>query len=813
MSINFLRRGAEEQAVESAPMAAPVAELAVSRSRSSEQGAANYDRVVRWAVALGVLLVPLFVLPWTTGVLELNKQLLLVAAAGVGLVAWLLGVVVSGQVRIRWTTLDIGVLALFVATIVATIFSVSVRSSVFGSPTSLSESLVSVTALTVLYFLATWTFRGEGKVLRTVLVSSACLALIYGLLQVFGVFVFHGFAAARAFNTVGSVNGLGVLAAFLLPLFMKVSVRIPRVPVLDIAKVAAVLAFVLLVVLNWWVLWAIAIAGMVALIAFDSIALALQRTSGERAFRIAKFVAPMTVTVLAVFLMIVHFSVPTVKANIPVEVAPSFSFSSHVIGSVLGQRLVTGYGPENFSIAFDQFGAGRLANSSLSNVKFPDATSSAMTAVATAGLLGILAVLALVLVVGFAIKRVRTYVAAHAKNAGVVSGVASAVCAATVAFFLYPFSLSLMVAFYALVAMLALTLWHDAERVTNIEERPAYSLASSLGFIVGLIAVLTGGYFVATRYTADVVFAEGLTVTDPAVATDLYVRAVNWNGGDDRVYRALSQATLASVSKELQHQDAKDAQQQTRIQNLVSSSITIAKRATDVAPREADNWYNLGTVYQSLFGLVDGVDALAEQAYLKAADLRPGDPAYQNKIGSMYLAKADLLRQLSKQAGQNGQSLSDQADAALVQAEDAFKKAIDLSNTYGVAIYNLGAVYDRQGKVNDAIKQLERIIPYNADQPNLVFELGLLYYRAGRKDDAYKALQRAVLLSPDFANARWYLALILEERKDIPGAIAQLQEILKTNPDNQTVTDKLASLQQGQQAIPPEKVLDQKPLQ
>ena len=95
-----------------------------------------------------------------------------------------------------------------------------------------------------------------------------------------------------------------------------------------------------------------------------------------------------------------------------------------------------------------------------------------------------------------------------------------------------------------------------------------------------------------------------------------------------------------------------------------------------------------------------------------------------------------------------------------------------------------------------------------------MFELGLLYYRAGRKDDAVNQLQRAILLSPDYANAHWYLALIYEEKGDISGAIEQLNKILnvEVNKDNKVVLGKLDQLKSGKKIIPPPKVLDQKPL-
>ena len=62
--------------------------------------------------------------------------------------------------------------------------------------------------------------------------------------------------------------------------------------------------------------------------------------------------------------------------------------------------------------------------------------------------------------------------------------------------------------------------------------------------------------------------------------------------------------------------------------------------------------------------------------------------------------------------------------------EENLRKAVELSPNFGLAIYSLGVVYERQGKVNEAIKELEKVFPANSNQPGLAFELGLLYYRA-----------------------------------------------------------------------------------
>ena len=633
---------------------------------------------------------------------------------------------------------------------------------------------------------------------------SLTLVLLFGFLQIVGFHIFKylnilKFTDSSAFNSVGSVNALGVLAAISLPLLgRKQNSSIFRY--LNI--VGTVMAVAILVVLNWWVLWTIAIVGMAGWITFESLA--------HQKFSISRFIIPMTVIVIGAFLMVVNFNLNSVKSKLPVEIAPSFQLSGAVTKSVLKENLATGYGPVNFSMAFDKYGASKLVDSTISNAKFFAGTSEVFGAVVGGGLLMILALLLMLWCGAQGVMRyIRDKQVAHHANAQYIWATLGAVGAA---FLLYPFNMTLMFMAYLVLALAVLALWGNNARAYDAEHNIAVSLASSLGFIGGLILVLVGVYFGVSAYVADVQYAKALTEQDITKASADLVSAINWNGQSDAYYRTASQAALGLLSQELKKKaDPKDTQQQTRIQNYLSSAINLAKKATDLGPRESLNWNNLGNVYQNLLGLVGGVDSLSASAYQKAADLRPGDPSFYNEIGNLYLAESQLLRQAAS-GNQNATQLNQQAKDALAVAETNFKKAIDMSNNFGLAIYNLGVVYDQQGKLTDAIRQLEKIAPFNSDQPNLLFELGLLYYRNGDKDKAFDALQKVLVLQPDFSNANWYLALIYEERKDIPNAISQLQKILsiEANKDNQTVLDKLHQLEAGQ--IAPVKGINAKPL-
>ena len=764
-----------------------------------------YRSVIRWTLMAATFLMPLFFLPWTTSVLEFNKQLLMLVVGGVLLVSWLLSVVSSGRLSWRTSPFDKGLLAVGAATLVAAVFSVNWSASVFGTANSAAMSLVSVLVFLVFYFVAFNSESDMGERLANILSISLVIALLYGLLQILGIYLFKSLNVpifnSHAFNSVGTVNALGIIAAVALPLFQRKGLNISIFKYLNMA--GTILALAILIILNWWILWTVAIAGLVGLIAFESIATKQSQPNfdiSKYRYKISQFLMPMTVIVLGVFLMIVNFSLVAVKNNLPIEVAPSFSLSAQVAKRELKQDLITGSGPSQYSLAFDRYGASQLSGSTLSSAKFFGGTSQLFTSVTEGGLVMILALLTLLWTFVQGVRKfIRNPISIY-RNIDIPAFWAM-LAASGAAFAFYPFNMS--IAFLAVMALTlaSLSLWSDRIKDYNIEDNVALSLGSSLGFIGGLILVLAGVYFGVSNYIADVRYAQALSETDINKASEKVVSAINWNGENDIYYRGASQAVLALLNQELtKPADTKDTQRSARINNYVSSAVNLAKQATATAPEESLNWSNLGNVYQSLLGLVDGVDKLAEDSYIQAAKLRPGDASFYNSIGNTYSAKADLYRQLAANNQAQAAVLNQTAAAALVTAEANYKKAIDMSPNYGLAIYNLGNVYARQNKLAEAIRQLEKIAPFNSDQPNLLFQLGLLYYQNNQKDKALTTMQQVLVLSPDFANAHWYLSLIYEERKDTANAIAQLERILavEVNEDNQTVKDRLTQLRAGQ---------------
>ncbi|MEK7615980.1 MAG: tetratricopeptide repeat protein [Patescibacteria group bacterium] len=775
----------------------------VGNSQARDDGGQPFPlrKILRWIVYTAAFLVPLLFLPFTSDVLDFNKEVLIYILAGAGLVLFLVDMIKEGTLRYRPSTFTWPLIGLLVAGIISVAFSVNRYTSIFGVGNSHSFSLMSLLSLAVLFFLALQVMEDRGRTLRNVFVGSLSLALLIGAFQMLGIHIFSGEAFSKSsFNTIGSLNALGFLAALLLPVFLISPGRSMdwRTILLQILRgIGFASALFILIVLNWTYIWIVAFIGVLAYIAFSSSSEVIHR-------KMAFFAFPMAIIILGILLIVIKFNWTSIKADFPVEVSPTHRISYSIAGDALKARPL-GYGLENFSIGYDKLRPAASVNNLLFQARFTDATSEFATMAVEGGIPMIVAFLVFLLfLVRVLWKNIKNKFGGDADHGKLW---ASAFAAAVV-FFLYPIPLTILFVFLFLIALGELSSSNDAssEKVFNLEDRSVYSLLGSVGFIVGLVAVLAGGYFMVNKYIANVQVAHASRASNANDAIASLVESINSYPHDARSYRILSQVLITQIADDLKKGPVgvSQAEFNSQLQNHIASVINVAVRGTEVDPSDSENWMNRGFIYQNLITLVNGSDEAAINMYNETLARSPANALARVRIGNIHLTLADTARK-----NNNREAI----ETHLKAAEDEYKAAIGLYNNYGQALYNLAAVYDRKGELPQAIKQFERLQATSPRDPSILFQLGLLYYRNNQKDAALRAWEQAVLSFPNYSNARWYLSLIYEERGDLKRALAEVEAIEKLNPDNELVIERLEVLNAGlRQIIPPEDVLDQTPL-
>lgn len=797
MDINFLDHNQSEESV---PFEENQVVLASHHAGRGESTRKRFDvrHIVRWIIYGIVAILPLLALPWTSDLLDFNKQTFLVVAVSIALVVFLIDVIQSGMVRLRMSSLYIPLGVFVLALLVSSLLSKDIFQSLIGhGGGQVTFSFLSFISLAVLFALAINVIEDGGRAFKRILASSVVAAfalaiasiLGFNLLSVLGI---NGVTV----NTIGSLNTIAVVAALFLPLFLGQSFKVYR---LDVFKVYALLALFLVILVNWWLVWTITFLALISWIVFTS------REKTRPSLRL--YSLPLMVIVLGAFLMLIKFSFPVLKQKLIPEVTPSYTTSFKIAQAVIIESPITGYGPNNFSLAYDKYRPKSIANTIFADTRFGQSISSVITIVVEGGMI---ALFALIFLIG---SIVRMLIRSRSSSDYLAFG-------SIVILGLFSSNITSLLVLFAALILLELQSSDHEERIFELEESSLYSIVGSGVFVMTLVAVLAALYFTVIRYIGDVYYVKALGRTDATQAVKYAQNAIGAVPQDSRYYRFVSQGLLVQARKEIDNKDQKISQEERtkRVATLASSAVDAAIKATAVSPSDARNWFHRGIIYQNLIGLVDGADQAAISSFGESLKRNPHDPNAHYQIGAAYFTVGENNRVVvqnvpaEQRSKLNPAQVKKLVDDTFHQAELSYKKAIELNNNFGQAVLDLGIVYERQGRVPQAIKQFEAIRNANPRDPGFAFTLGLLYYRNNQKDAAVKQWQDAVSLFPNYSNAHWYLSLSYEEQGKVDQAIAELEKIQQFNPDSKEVTQRLETLRSGKRVIPPGKVLNQKPL-
>lgn len=134
-------------------------------------------------------------------------------------------------------------------------------------------------------------------------------------------------------------------------------------------------------------------------------------------------------------------------------------------------------------------------------------------------------------------------------------------------------------------------------------------------------------------------------------------------------------------------------------------------------------FYQLGIGYERL-----KVWEKAEKAFLRALELSPNQPSVMNYLGYSWV---DM-------------------NIRLEEGIDMIKAAVDLRPNDGYIVDSLGWAYYRQGKYEEAARELERAVELRPSDPTINDHLGDAFWQVGRKIEAKFQWDRALLSMADY---------------------------------------------------------------
>ena len=134
------------------------------------------NNTISWGFVALAFLTPLFFLPITTNFYDFNKNAFLVLITAILLIAWVAKMILTKEVRFKWTAFGLPVLALSTAFLLSVVFTHSNKFEAILSPGTTGT----IIALTLLYFLITNNIKEQSarRIVQGLIASGTLLALI-----------------------------------------------------------------------------------------------------------------------------------------------------------------------------------------------------------------------------------------------------------------------------------------------------------------------------------------------------------------------------------------------------------------------------------------------------------------------------------------------------------------------------------------------------------------------------------------------------------------------------------------------------------
>jgi tetratricopeptide (TPR) repeat protein len=117
-------------------------------------------------------------------------------------------------------------------------------------------------------------------------------------------------------------------------------------------------------------------------------------------------------------------------------------------------------------------------------------------------------------------------------------------------------------------------------------------------------------------------------------------------------------------------------------------------------------------------------------------------------------------------------------------AEEAYLKALEVRPGYSEAVNALARVYQDSGQPDKATALSDKAATENPKDAKAQFNLGVFYLNSGKAEDAAAAFQKAQEADPGNAEVYYYLGTLAVGQNKIPDAITQLEKYLSMNPTN-----------------------------
>ncbi|TXH01900.1 MAG: hypothetical protein E6P95_01010, partial [Candidatus Moraniibacteriota bacterium] len=786
-----------------------------SNQSQSSRTAKVFDGIISATLVALMLGLPLFFTGITFQGISFEKQLYFYFCLLVGLIAWVSKGVMTGEMKIRRTPLDIPIILFWLFSVATTVFSVDRWHSFWGFFGDPSRGFLSITALVLAYYFVLSHFSARRfKLMLWSFLGASMVVLLWSTLALMKIkFLPTSWENYAPISLVGSVSNLALFLSLTVPLFMMgffslfqegVSLKKTKRTALAVALgIALFLNLLVLLILYPFVNWVVVLGGLGFFLIY--VLAQIVRPAGEWTW------IPMVVFVIVLaFLMIRPTSLS--RANLPIEVAPNTKLSWEIAKESLKDNFLLGTGNATYGYAFSLYRPQEFNGNSLYTLRFYQGTGLVFEVLSTMGIVGTV----LFLVICFSFLSIGLYLLTldKSKNKLYSLGLWSVAVMLFISLFLAPLNATLVIlgVLFAALALGVLLMESDSEErylELSLRATPKFALALAFVFMVVSAGVAFLFVFMGKVFVADVAMGQTSRM-EPSIDGTIpgYVKALRLYPQEGRYFTRISQEYMALANAE----GRKPAEERNvdRIAVLVREGVASGNRAKDLMPNDVLSTEALGLIYEN--ASIFATDALprAEETYKRALELEPQNPLFQIKLGQIKRLTAD---------GKEGESA--EKTALYEEARMYFQNAVDKKPDLAVAYYNKAVAEARLKDIDAAVEDTKSALRYAPSNLSFKYNLAALYQlrnKEGDRDTAEKVYKEILSANERLIDVRLSLGLLYESTNRREAALKEYEQILTYLPEDEGGTEALKqtraqvnrvieNLRSGQGNIPRENAL------
>ncbi len=698
--------------------------LASRKSDKRFEGALStkaLDYAVYSIIAAIFFLCPIFFTGFVAQGVGFEKMALFYFLVLLGAVVWIAKGVFKGELDIKRTPLDLPILGVNLIFAASTAFSISHKDSLLGAYGNPAKGMAAVLIFSLFYYLVINNIDTKrAKLYFFSFVASMILLALYSFLQINEKFIIPlDFAKSINFNPIGSLSGLTMALALVLPLISVAAAQInsifpklekgPSIALQAVMVFGLVMVLVVLAMLNVFTFWlAIMAASVIVLVFF--MAKIMPISTGNLLIPLGVFIVSI------VFFMMGNISL--FERNLPTEISLSRGASWDIALASLKENPFLGSGPSTFYYGFSKFKAAAFNSTPLWNVRFDSASGMIFELMASVGALGTLSIIVLSLIV-FSLAFLALIKTKDKELNPLMLGLFSSFVTLLVLASLFAQNNSLIIVNILLGVLTfatAITIYPEKFQSINLSFRaaPKYALALaaiSLSVFAGVIILFTVGLKI---YLADVHARKAMLTDDPAAKVASLNKSITLAPYQDKYFLTLANSYIALANQAVV--DNKDANE---INQLLSQSIDNGKRSVELAPDSASNIEALALIYENASFYTRNALEWAEQNYNKLTEIEPVNPTPYMRLALVNMARS------------NQETDEEEKKYFVNQAISFYDKSLERKSDLAAAHYGKAVAYEKITDIDKSIEEMKQVNLLAGNNIDYRFELGRLLFNRG----------------------------------------------------------------------------------